>query len=505
MKNINNKNQTIIFTILLISLFLLIQIIIKPENMFISDPLVKAVQTFSLKFSNYSSQQVYYPAVDLDPKYELSPLTEGFIFYNNGKYIGTFPVATSFIYSLLDQNYLKFFPYFNSLFLLPLLYLIQANSKQKFTSFYLLIGTILFPTLIDFSENSIYYLLIGSGFYILIKSFDEKKYRNIIVGSLLISLSIWFRLESLIFLISLLFSILIISTLSSSINQYVKYIFIISILSIFSISIFFLYNHLTYTSILGPRFLFNFKEVSFDIQNKIIIFLSILFTYPRVNNIAIGFYLYSPIFILIIYYFTKKFKENSQIINLNLLTIVIFSLLIGVLSPNDGVTITGRYLACGVFPLAILLDQFLIETQGMYRYFKIGLLSLSFIITTIIIFTFHVISKEFKKHSNFLNSLKSDLFISSNELIGGSFSLGYLDKKIITTRNGSDIKKIESIVSSNNFGKIYLIGYKKSSNLNNNLIDELYIILNNANYICTEENELIYKLYNCTYSQIKNK
>ena len=141
----------------------------------------------------------------------------------------------------------------------------------------------------------------------------------------------------------------------------------------------------------------------------------------------------------------------------------------------------------------------------MYRYFKIGVLSLSFIITTIIIFTFHVISKEFKKHSNFLNSLKSDLFISSNELIGGSFSLGYLDKKIITTRNGSDIKKIESIVSSNNFGKIYLIGYKKSSNLNNNLIDELYIILNNANYICTEENELIYKLYNCTYSQIKNK
>ncbi len=482
----------------LVGLFLMIQIIIRPENMFISDPLVKAVQTFSLKFYNYSSQQIYYPAVDIDPNFELNPMTEGFVFYNNGRYIGTFPVAISFLYSIVNSKYIKFFSYFNIVLLIPFIYFFRKSTDNFSTVIFSLFGSVLFSTLIDYSENSIYYLMVGIGYLFLVESLYSNMYKKLFFGGLILSLSIWFRLESILFIFSFLSSIFIVSLIKNNFTLLYKKIIITSITSIFLTFIFFLYNFLFYSSILGPRFLFNYKEVSFSFINKATIFLSILFTFPRENNIAIGFYFYSPIFLLVIYYFIKKFKENSPLINIHLLTILIFSFLVGVLSPNDGITITGRYMACGVFPLVFLMDQFLLETTGKYKYLKVSLISFSFIISSIVVITFHFISKEFKKHSVYLNSQKADLYITSNELIGGSFSLGYLEKKIITIRRESDLVKLETILRENQFKSISLIGYNQSSNSVYNPILNMRDISLKTNYKCNDENHLIYRVHNCS-------
>jgi hypothetical protein len=118
-------------SLIITAIILIIQIIIRPDSVYISDPLVKAIQVKSLFLNGWNSQDIFYPAKEYDPLFTMNPLNEGFIFFNKGRFIGQYPVALSFFYSIILFLGFSLLPYLNSLILFPMVFLYSKNLYNK--------------------------------------------------------------------------------------------------------------------------------------------------------------------------------------------------------------------------------------------------------------------------------------------------------------------------------------------------------------------------------------
>ena len=489
------KNSLIVTAIILI-----IQIIIRPDSVYISDSLVKAIQVKSLFLNGWNSQDIFYPAKEFDPLFTMNPLNEGFIFLNKGRYIGQYPVALSFFYSIILFLGFSILPYLNSLILFPMVFLYSKNLYNKNNLFYLLFGTTIIITIIDFSECSIFYSLTGIGFLFIKKYIDERVNTHFIIGNILLGIAIWFRLEALLFTFSIYLTLFIIYFQKKEFTNIYKLIIHSQTFLLF-VLIFFLYNYLSYDFILGPRYIVNIHSNSLNILEKLRIFLSILFTYPRENNLAMGFYFISPLFLYSIVYYLKNIKSNSVQSNFYLGQSLIFSFIIGIAAPNDGITITARFIAIAVFPLIFLLDEHykIYTDKKIPKIFSI-LNIYSFLVSFILLLVFYFSSTFLRKATNYVNKIESDLIITSNEFISGTFQLEYFNKKILALKNNNQINEISVILNQNNVSNIQLLGF--NSILDNKLIinpiNELYTLLINNNYTCKEiENKINLIHYSC--------
>ena len=125
-------------SLIITAIILIIQIIIRPDSVYISDPLVKAIQVKSLFLNGWNSQDIFYPAKEYDPLFTMNPLNEGFIFFNKGRFIGQYPIALSFFYSIILFLGFSLLPYLNSLILFPMVFLYSKNLYNKNNLFYLL-------------------------------------------------------------------------------------------------------------------------------------------------------------------------------------------------------------------------------------------------------------------------------------------------------------------------------------------------------------------------------
>lgn len=197
-------------SLIITAIILIIQIIIRPDSVYISDSLVKAIQVKSLFLNGWNSQDVFYPAKEYDPLYTMNPLNEGFIFFNKGRFIGQYPIALSFFYSIILFLGFSILPYLNSLILFPMVFLYSKNLYNKNNLFYLLFGTTLIITIIDFSECSIFYSLTGIGFLFIKKYIDQRVDTHFIIGNIILGIAIWFRLEVLLFTFSIYLTLFII-------------------------------------------------------------------------------------------------------------------------------------------------------------------------------------------------------------------------------------------------------------------------------------------------------
>jgi hypothetical protein len=487
-------------SLIITAIILIIQIIIRPDSVYISDSLVKAIQVKSLFLNDWNSQDVFYPAKEYDPLYTMNPLNEGFIFFNKGRFIGQYPVALSFFYSIILFLGFSVLPYLNSLILFPMVFLYSKNLYNKNNLFYLLFGTTLIITIIDFSECSIFYSLTGIGFLFIKKYIDQRVDTHFIIGNIILGIAIWFRLEVLLFTFSIYLTLFIIYLQKKEFTNIYKLIFH-SLTFIFLVLIFFFFNYQSYDSILGPRYIVNIHSNSLSIFEKVRIFFSILFTYPRESNLAMGFYFISPIFLYSIVYFLKNIKSNSVQNNFYLGQSLIFSLLIGTTAPNDGITITARYMAIAVFPLIFLLDEHY-ETYTDKKVPKIfSILNIySFLVSFILLLIFYFSSTYLRKATNYVNKIESDLIITSNEFISGSFQLGYFNKKILSLKNNNQINEISVILNKNNISNIQLLGFNSilDNKLTINPINELHTLLKKNNYNCKEmENKINLMHYSC--------
>lgn len=206
------KEQWAVF-ILIITVPIL-HIGIGTENTYIADSALKAMQTDSLIQNNFQSEEIRYPAEKLDPLHEAFFLPgTGFAKEIQGRFIGQYPVAFTFLSSFLRLIGItwKWVPMLLSFFMIFSLYLL---SKRKLIGQRtILLGyfaTILFALCLDFSEYSIYFLFNSIGFSFWLSYRDLKKSSDLYLALISCSIPIWFRLETLLFLGSLVLSEIII-------------------------------------------------------------------------------------------------------------------------------------------------------------------------------------------------------------------------------------------------------------------------------------------------------
>ncbi|MCX7999989.1 MAG: hypothetical protein N3A69_13730, partial [Leptospiraceae bacterium] len=243
---------------------------------FVSDPLVKAIQIESLKINNYSTEEFFYPAKDFDPKAEFQPMPRGFVFYLNQKIYSVFPIGFAFLYSYIPVG-IQFLPYTN--FILIFLLLFALKKFLNFTNLsltILLFGTVVFPISFDLSENPIFLLLIGIGFIFFVKFLETNNKKFFIYSSSFIALSIWFRLEGLIFygcLVFSLFAFVLLKRLNLKLIEISYGILVFLVLFL----VFSLFNYFHYGATLGTRYLINFQD-KLDLSEKFLIFIDIVFT-----------------------------------------------------------------------------------------------------------------------------------------------------------------------------------------------------------------------------------
>ncbi|TGK95417.1 dolichyl-phosphate-mannose-protein mannosyltransferase [Leptospira brenneri] len=446
-------------------LFFILQVLIRVDTYYLSDPLVKMIQTVSLWKQNWSTEGILYPARDLDPLFQLSPLNEGFVFLNNDRLIGQYPIAFTSLYSLFGFLPFSVLPYFNFIFLLLFINLLFKNSIQISTIIIVSLGTVVFPLLVDFSENGLFIILAGYGYSFLFKAFLSDKKNDWILGNLFLGLSLWFRLEGILFFFAIQATIGFIQIFikkESIIQNFhpVRY----SIFILFLIA-FLLWNTFSYSHPLGTRHLTNFDHNGRTITDQIKIFFSMVFTYPRPDGWSFGFFLHSPIFLYAIAKLRKKQILDHPNLLFHLLSAIIFIIIAGISSPNDGITLTGRYLVVTIFPLSFILNEQM-EKLKTKKWILYSIYTWMLLCSFVVILIFYFSSSELRKLRKELSKFNSPLIVTTNELISGGFGLELVDKKVICVRRDNLLDYFSENLKKNMPNEFTILTVEKETNYN---------------------------------------
>lgn len=422
------------YKLLLVLLFLvLFQFIININTFYVSDPLIKMIQVISLWDNNWTTEGIIYPAFSFDPDFLLSPFNDGFIFKNNDRLIGNYPIAFTFLYSLFGFISFQYLPYLNVLFLFLFIHLLNKNKINTITIIYIILGTIVFPLLLDFSENGIFLVLGSYGYVNLWKAHIHNEKKHWILGNIFLGASLWFRLEGILFFATIQFTILIIE-FSQKEFKFTKLLrFERYIIFLFILILFLLWNQYSYSHPLGTRYLATYSNSGKSFLTQLQLFLSMIFTYPRENGYSFGFFLLSPILFFALINSIKVSFQNRKI-EFHIMVVSFFILLVGITSPNDGITLTGRYFLLSITPFAFILhEQF--ENLKAKKVFSYILITWNLLTSLIVLVIFYFTSVELRKIQAEVKKIESPIVVATNEFISSAFGLSLIEKKVICVRN----------------------------------------------------------------------
>ncbi|WP_425269851.1 LA_3751/LA_3752 family putative glycosyltransferase [Leptospira perdikensis] len=460
---------------------LLIQFLIRVDTYYLSDPLVKMIQVISLWNQNWSTEGILYPSTDLDPLFLMSPLNESFVFLHEGKLIGPFPIGFTFLYSIFGLIPFRFLPYLNVVFLILFIRLLYKNGIQPSVLILTILGTVAFPLLIDFSENGLFLIFAGYGYTFLYQAFLNDKKENWILGNIFLGLSLWFRLEGILLFLTIQLTIWLIhfyikkQSLSQTLHP-LRYIIFFTLLFFFLI-----WNTINYSHPLGTRYLTNFGKIEKQIHEQIQIFLAIVFTYPRSNAWALGFFIHTPVFLYTLIQLRKKQIFQNPTLLFHFSIVIIFTLLVGITAPNDGVTLTGRYLSVLILPLSFLLNDQIAELKKTKIRFYLFFVW-SYLCTLLILVVFYLSSQELKKLRKELAQFESPLIVTTNELLSGSYGLDLLNKKVISVRKEYFVKYLFYNIQNAKQNEFMVLTVAKVTKYNKEEKDVFAEILSEAKY-----------------------
>lgn len=437
------KEQWAVLVLLVIAPVL--HVWIGTENSYIADSALKAMQTDSLIQNDFRTEELRYPAQKLDPHHEAFFLSgTGFAKEIRGKFIGQYPIAFSFVSSLLLLAGItwKWMPMLLSFFTVLSLYLL---SKRKLISQRtVLLGygaTILFALSLDFSEYSIYFLFNSLGFSWWLRYRESKKSRYLYFALIACSIPIWLRLESLIFLVSLVLSEIIIFWRDA--RHLIKKLNPFAIL--FAISpmfLFFLWNFWNYGHILGVRFIFNYGNGNVSFLDRILRFFSITFVNYVGGIPKFGLFFCSSFLLLPIVYYVFFKNKRSEKINFLLTVIGLNTVLVGILAPNDGITITGRYLILAVIPLLILWENWKPHTSKIWKILSVTLIVFSFLISGLILKILQHATKQERIYRDFYARNETSLWIFTDPILCGQAGSDHLSKRILCFNSETNLDRI---------------------------------------------------------------
>ncbi|TGK15448.1 LA_3751/LA_3752 family putative glycosyltransferase [Leptospira stimsonii] len=410
-------------------------------DFYIADSLLKAMQTESLIQNEYRSEKLQYPSQAIDPRHENFFLFQPFVGNIEGKFIGAFPLAFSFITSLFrkvgfDWNSI---PFLLSLSLLFSYYLLSRkkiiNQRTVFLGYG---GTILSALSLDFNEYSIYFLLNAIGFIWWMNFRETRNTKWIYYSLFIISASFWFRIESSPFMICLLIAEFI--TSKSKLREIWNNLnFFLIILSLFPAIFFLIWNYFDYGHIFGARFLFNFSGNGSSAMAQIQRFFSMTFInyvdgIPKFGLFFCSSFLLLPFFYYFIYKNERKERETFLI-----LLSVSYIILIGISAPNDGITITGRYLMLTLLPLLTLWDGWNPSHSIIWRRISIVLIIFSFLVSGATLTVIREAAKQERNFRKFYLRNEAPLWVFTDPILCGQAGLEHLSRKILCLNQGTNL------------------------------------------------------------------
>ena len=479
------------YLITLLFFHFLIHFFVPINGTFVADSLLKAIQGESLYINNFTSEKLFYPAIDLDPEFKYYIFRLPFAKFVNDNYIGQYP----FLFSIYAGFILKFnfilIPIISILFVIISFYLLKKISDADiYFSLFFLFSSFLLTTVFDLNEVPIFFLMSTLGFYHIIKFIKSKANFNLFFSFFFLSIAVWFRLEALLFIFALGVALLINLYIDKNFNY--KY-FIFFTLSLIPLYLFFFRNIYIYEHFLGNRYYFNYQAETGFLE-RIYRVYAMSFFWKNNTGIKTGIFFCTPILFVSFIYFIKRIKETSNIVIFSITVFIIQYLLVSFTAPNDGINLTARYHVLLYIPGFLLVYEFIKEIgESKLRslYLILGIFSSIFILILCSIWIF------FSKEVNFLqiklNTEKADLYIIGKEELCGSMGLSHLKEKILCVRepllpetlnsikNDTKIKKIKyiTLAEKDNFylledlKKIDMIQTKKE-NFKNNI--EIYYI-----------------------------
>ncbi|EMJ91320.1 LA_3751/LA_3752 family putative glycosyltransferase [Leptospira alstonii] len=437
------KEQWAVWILLLIVPIL--HILIGTENSYIADSALKAMQTDSLIQNGFRAEELKYPAQELDPHHEAFFLPgTGFAKEIRGKFIGQYPVAFSFFSSLFRSAGVTWerMPMFLSFFMILSLYLL---SKRMLISQRTILlgygGTILFALCLDFSEYSIYFLFNSFGFSRWLSYRDSKKPRDLYFALIACSIPIWLRLEALLFLGSLVLSEIIISRrnirlLAGGLNPFAI------LFALTPAFLFFLWNIWDYGHILGVRFIFNYGNDSASLLDRVLRFFSIAFVNYVDGIPKFGLFFCSSFLLLPIVYYVFFKNERNERIDFLLSVIGFNTALVGILAPNDGITITGRYLILVIIPLLILWEEWKPHASKVWKILSVSLVVFSFLISGLILKIIQHADKQEKIYRDFFARNETSLWIFTDPILCGHAGSDHLSRRILCLNSETNLDRI---------------------------------------------------------------
>jgi hypothetical protein len=450
-KNIN----ILLYSSTLIALTLAVYSL-KPEYSLAGDSLNKYIQTKSLILQSFRTEQIYYPAKNIDSDFQYYPLHH--VINVKERRISVFPVFLAVVSAplilLADPSGIFFVS-----ILLMFLSLIVLNyywglSNKVFI--FSVLCTPLFVHSFGFFDVSIGNITVILALSLYLKGFPGRsEWLRFFIAGLLMGLSVWFRMEGILIVISIIVS----SMLVYGFKYYFslsRFMFIIgfAIIAVLYIG----FNFIDYGNLLGPRYIINESGI-FSLSDKLEAMKS-LFLF---GGIRLGFFGYTPAFIgVLTVLFIPKYRRQLLLDeNFLLYFSVIFLILAGLFSPNDSNIDWGtRYFSQAILPVTILLQAlFRIFSQTENRntriltYLFYFLFVFSFIVTVQAYRFLKNTSKQLEMIQKEFHKSEYDILLFQNRVLAGHIGLEYFRTKTVLAENASDLRHLLKNIKSTSSGK----------------------------------------------------
>ena len=420
---------------------------INPRYVYTGDSLIKLMQARSLIENRFSSEEVYYPARDLDPSFKYAPFTHPMMLTLKDRRVFQYPVLfaalSGAILALFGPLVLPFLSLF--CFVFVFWFTVRHWSPSWIALFSGFLGTALCLYSFQYSEIVFFATSLFVGITLFLRA-PINTWTSPLVGGCLLGLAAWFRPEAIVFGSALGIGYAV-SVRPWKVGRVEPRAWGFAGGVVLVTGAFLLFNYLNYGHPFGPRYMANFGPLG--LGERAVIARTILFA----GNFKIGFLVYTPLFLLALLLgllpaVRAQLPESGRILHI-MLCLAIPA--IAFTSPNDGVADWGaRFLMGAVLPATVLLDQVLVALGATRRMLRVGVVVL-FVFSLLPTIAGYVVlrnaTRQLRAVQRDIGRVKADLLLFQDSLLMQHIGLSYFDRQALLVEHtaGLDdlIKKLK--------------------------------------------------------------
>ncbi|MBI3396101.1 MAG: hypothetical protein HY042_09720, partial [Spirochaetia bacterium] len=438
MTGLFKENRALLIMALLIAA---ITLWLQPRYVFTGDSLNKLVQAEALIQSGFKSEELHYPAHNVDPRYEFFPFTAAYHLQINGRHLGQYPLFYSVLSALLTMSAGALaLPWMSVVSAVAMMLLLRFYWKARtFTLMFAMLGTGMLIYAVQYSEVILSVVLGFAGLSLILAG--EKSVARALAGGVLAGLGVWLRLEGILFFGALGLAWLIVRGLRSA---FTSNLLPASIAFAVTVLAFLAFNQWDYGHILGPRYLAT-KSDGYGLCCRLNATVTLLIT----AKYRPGFFAYTPLFLWALVYAARPriFKALDERIRILFVTCVIFLPLASLSAPNDGVTDWGaRYLMLASLPSTLVLEAVLtaVDVSGLKRWSlkKVGFVILSgfsIVVTIVGAAVIKAATVQLRLFQQEFSAAPADIRLFQNELLASHVGLQYFTNPMVLARDAAEV------------------------------------------------------------------